>query len=271
MFAMTRMHTARAVGILAFVMGTSHTALAQGRPFAFTVPFPDASPLIVARYDAGYGERTFEPLSGDRVEQAAEVDLTVGRLMVLASSGVAINGPSPVRGLGQLEAMVDAIRVAGWHIAVSGGVRRGFDGSTALLSRLGVSHTTPIWSLAFNAMVGHTVASGDDDDHDSEDYYASLGATARITSVISVGVETVASDLEGLWQMHEAEGGETVFAGPLVSIGLPGHVVRLTLSGGPVVRTTGNGIPAYGTAPGVPGTPVPRMGYMLRSALSLGL
>ena len=137
--------------------------------------------------------------------------------------------------------------------------------------RLGVSHATPTWSLAFNAMVGHTVAGGDDDDHDAEDYYASLGATARITSVISVGVETVASDLEGLWQTHEAEGGETVFAGPLVSIGLPGHVVRLTLSGGPVVRTTGNGIPAYGAAPGVPGTPVPRMGYMLRSALSLGL
>jgi hypothetical protein len=259
----------RVVWVLAIV-GSSQIALAQGRPFAFTVPFSDASPLIVARYDAGYGERTFEPLSGDRVEQAAEVDLTVGRLMVLASSGVALNGPAAVRGLGQLEAMVDAIRVAGWHIAVSGGVRRGFDGSTALLSRLGVSHTTSTWSLAFNAMVGHTVAGGDDD-HDPEDYYASLGATARLTSVISVGVETVASDLEGLWQTHEAEGGETVFAGPLVSIGLPGHVVRLTLSGGPVVRTTGNGIPAYGVAPGVPATPVPRMGYMLRSALSLGL
>jgi len=252
------------------LMVSSGVALGQGRAFAFTVPFPDAAPLVVARYDAGYGERTFEPLAGDRVEQTGELDVTLGRLMILASSGVALNGPAAVRGVAQFEAMVDAIRIAGWHVAASGAVRRQFDGSTMLLSRLSVSRSTSAWSLAANAMVGTTVAGADADEHDAADYSASVGATARLASAVSIGVETVASDLEGLWQVHEAEGGATVFAGPLVSFGLPGQNVRLTLSGGPIVRTTGSGVPAYAaTGAGLASTH--RMGYLLRCAMSVGL
>jgi hypothetical protein len=262
----------------AFALGVSFIAVsgvagAQGRPFSFTVPFPDAA-RFVARYDAGYGYGTFEPLAADRVEQTAELDAPIGsRVLILASTGLALNGPAAARGLAQVEAMVDALRFSGWHLAVSGGARRQYDGSTAILSRIGISHTASTWSMAANFMVGKTIAGGDEDDHDPADYYASLGATARVAPFMSVGVETVASDLEGLWETHEAEGGETVFAGPLVSFNLPRSIVRLTVSGGPIVRTTGNGVPSYlATAGGEPvPTSTPRLGYMLRTAISLGL
>jgi hypothetical protein len=265
---------AKITTLAAAMITLSAAAHAQGRPFTFTVPFPNSGTApFVARYDAGYGYGTFEPLAADRVEQTAELDAMIGsRVMILASTGLALNGPVAARGLAQVEAMVDALRFAGWHLAVSAGARRQYDGSTAALARLGLSHTGATWSMALNVMAGKTLAGGDEDEHDPGDYYASFGATAKIAPFMSVGVETVASDLEGLWQSHEAEGGETVFAGPLVSFNLPRSIVRLTFSGGPIVRTTGNGVPSYlANQDGVPvPTSTPRLGYMLRSAISVG-
>ncbi len=254
---------------------TSGIARAQGRPFTFTVAFPDAAAQrITARYDAGYGEGTFEPLAGDRVEQDLELDVPIAnRVLILASTGLALNGPSATRGLGQVEAMVDALRFWGWHLAASAGARREFDGSTMALSRVSLSRSASTWSFAANAMVGKTVAGADEAKHDDADLYASLGATARVAPFLDLGVETVASDIEGFWDTHEAEGGATVFAGPLVSLRLPGGLARLTVSGGPILRTTGNGVPAYvglSSAEGLAPT-VRRTGYLLRTAVSLAL
>jgi hypothetical protein len=267
-------------GVMVLLMASavatiSSSARAQGRPFAFNVPWPDeVSQKFVARYDAGYGERTFEPLAADRVEQAIELDVPVGgRVLILGSTGVALNGPAAVRGLGQIEAMVDIFRFSGWHLGASGGVRRQFDGSTMLLSRVSISRTASTWSFVAHGLVGTTVAGGDAGDHDNADLSASLGATAQVIPWLGLGVETVAADLEGLWQKDEAEGGSTIFAGPLMTFTLPKHVARITLSGGPIVRTTGNGIPAYAATPGGESMPISthRMGYLLRTAVSVGL
>jgi hypothetical protein len=139
-----------------------------------------------------------------------------------------------------------------------------------LLTRASVTHVASGWSLAGNLLVGSVVSGSDRDEHDGADIYASVGATANITGAIQGGVEFVASDLEGLWR-SEAEGGSTIFAGPVVSVRLPGgRGMRLLMSAGPVVRATGTGLASYSTLGGVPQV-TPRLGYLARTAVSVGL
>jgi hypothetical protein len=85
--------------------------------------------------------------------QAAEVDLPIGsRVVVMATSNLAYQRFGTLEGAGQLEAMVDAIQFAGWHLAVGAGARRHYDGSGIALGRLSLSQTTATWSVAVNAM-----------------------------------------------------------------------------------------------------------------------
>src|SRR5262249_47484261 len=157
-----------------------------------------------------------------------------------------------------------------WSVAFGGGVRRQYDGSTMLLSRASVSHVSSGWTLVGNLLVGKVVAGSDLDEHDDAGLYASIGATAPLTRAIQAGVEGVWSDLEGLWTPTEAEGGSTIFAGPVVAFHLPGTKnIRLLVSAGPVVRATGSGVATY-SGLGTIGVPqvTPRLGYLARSAVS---
>ena len=76
---------------LSLVMVT--TALgAQATPLLFSVT-PTAGPskslAAYGYYELGYGERTFEPVAGDRLEQALGVRATFGSsVMLLARTGV---------------------------------------------------------------------------------------------------------------------------------------------------------------------------------------
>lgn len=69
---------------------------AQATPLLFSVT-PSAGPSKSAAaygyYELGYGERTFEPVAGDRLEQAIGVRATIGSsLALLARTGVSTVG-----------------------------------------------------------------------------------------------------------------------------------------------------------------------------------
>jgi hypothetical protein len=258
------------------LMMISGVAGAQSTPFDFTVPFPNASKLQGSlRLNVGYAD-------ADGAGQAAEVDLPIGsRVVVMATSNLAYQRFGTLEGAGQVEAMVDAVRFAGWHLAVDGGARRHYDGSGIALGRLSLSRTTATWSFAANADVTHAFAGpeletvtdvlvGGRAEHLVDrspyvtQYFQSVGATARVASVVNLGAETLVS-----------EGGRatTVFFGPAASFALPNSRARLDLSGGPIIQTGGNPflLPDY-TVIGRYDMPYPAnpAGYILRLGVSLG-
>lgn len=257
------------------LMMVSGVAGAQGAPFDFTVPFPNVSKLQGSlRFNVGYAD-------ADGAGQAAEVDVPLGsRVVVIATTNLAYQRFGTLLGAGQVEAMVDAVRFAGWHLAVSGGVRRHYDGSGMALGRLSLSRTTGIWSVAANVDVARAFAGpeletvtdvlvGSRTEHLVDrspyvtQYFESVGATAKVASGVNLGAETLVS-----------EGGRatTVFFGPLASFALPGGRARLDLSGGPIVQTGGNPflLPDY-TVIGRYDMPVPahQAGYILRLGVTL--
>jgi hypothetical protein len=65
-----------------------------------------------------------------------------------------------------------------------------------------------------------------------------FGWSRPIARGISVGAETVAEDLEGLWQVNEAEGGARLFFGPSVDLTTPAHDWSLHLTAGADVRAS---------------------------------
>src|SRR5678816_3211158 len=78
------------LAIAASLFGT--VAGAQGTPFLFTTMPTGGGSGIAAHgyYELGYGERTFEPVAGERLEQAIGMRANIGSsLMVLARTGVA--------------------------------------------------------------------------------------------------------------------------------------------------------------------------------------
>jgi len=258
------------------LMMISGVAGAQSTPFDFTVPFPNASKLQGSlRLNVGYAD-------ADGAGQAAEVDLPIGsRVVVMATSNLAYQRFGTLEGAGQVEAMVDAVRFAGWHLAVDGGARRHYDGSGIALGRLSLSRTTATWSFAANADVTHAFSGpeletvtdlfvGGRTEHLVDrspyvtQYFQSVGATAKVASGVNVGAETLVS-----------EGGRatTVFFVPVASFALPNSRARLDLSGGPIIQTGGNPflLPDY-TVIGRYDMPIPahQAGYILRLGVSLG-
>jgi hypothetical protein len=261
--------TPRLVGFAVALVALTGVARAQGRPYAFTVPFSDGDPRTIVRYDGGMGNASFDP-GADHVEQTAEIDYAVGsRVLVMATEGVALGGPSQFRDLGRLEAIFDVVRFAGWHLAASGGVEHQYDGSGLLLSRLSLSRTTSTWSVAANALVGKSYLGPDAIAHVPTQLDLSLGATAKISSIVSLGAEGVMSG-----------DAKTAFYGPLMSFALPHRVARITVSGGPVVRALGQISQSYlmrdNTHTILPsdnlvGIGMPQIGYSVRLAVTVGL
>ncbi len=265
--------------IVIALVALSSVAGAQGRPFSFTVPFPDGPAQTVLRYDGGWSNGAFEPFSADYVQHTSEVDAPIGsRVLLMASGGLALEGPTSQRyhdatGLGvvrremaQAEVLVDVLRFSGWHLAVSGGARHDFDGSVLALSRVSLSRSSGNWLFAANVYAAKPIAGEVQNPKDIPwaDVTASVGATRRITSGVSLGVETVAGDAESA--------NKVIFLGPLASFTLPGRRARLTVSGGPIVQTSQYIAPTY-TMIGKYSMPPHngQTGYNLRLAVSIGL
>ena len=237
----------------------SSVAGAQGQPFNFTESFPSTTKVqAILQYSTGYGNAL-------GAEQSGEVDVPIGsRVFVMATTDVAYERFGTFEGAGQLEAMVDALRFAGWHLSLSAGVRRHYDGSDMALGRVSISRTTDTWSVVANADAVQVFSGPETISPYRTQYFGTLGSTVKVAPGVSLGVETLAS--EGRTT--------TIFAGPLASFALPGGRARLDLSGGPIVCTSGNCalMPDYSVI-GKYAMPLPvhNTGYTLRLAVSVGL
>jgi hypothetical protein len=246
---------------LGLTLLVANTALfAQATPFLFTVmpPAGESKSAAYGYYELGYGERTFEPVAGDRLEQALGVRATFGSsVMLLARGGVSeFGGDTRVSPRGELLFS----RPVGSTVRVAAGVgyAREYSRTDVMLARFGVGRATSRSLLHGNLMVEKPMSG----ERDAVDLLTSVGAGRRLGSAVTLSVEAVGQDLEGFWDPAEKDGGARLMAGPTIAIAPPTAHWQLTVGGGPVLRATRSDF-ASGAE-----RPLPtRNGYVLRSAV----
>ena len=197
-----------------------------------TVP-PSPSDTWTVAYDAGYGERTIQAVGFEGVEQRVSVQGAVGAgFTVRGQFGVAFANGAGTRSSQEAELLKNILSDAeSPGLAVGLGVRREWDGTATLLGRVVVGHGfTGSW-LYGNLRAEKSFETA----RDEVDLIVTAGWLFRVGSALHLGVETVAQDLEGLWEPEEAEGGARVFAGPSIHYSVPGRPFYGSLCGGPIL------------------------------------
>jgi hypothetical protein len=220
-------------------------AEAQVRPFVFTVTTgpsgasssPDRRPWT-AYYDAGYGERTAEPIGYDGVEQHFGVQGRLGAgFTLLGHVGLGI-GDDATRSSQQAELLKDVLgSTSSVRLAVGLGARREWEGTTAALARVCLGWSSRQILLFGNLRLEKPFAEG----RDAVDLITTIGWLQSVGHGLRLGVEAVGEDLEGFWEAEEAEGGAKVYAGPAVHWAASAGRLWLSAGGGPIVYATRSG------------------------------
>jgi len=219
-------------------------ALAQTRPFLFTVAPEAATPgqSWTVSYDVGYADQTAEPFGYDGAEQRIGVRGALGNgFTVLGRFGLGLRDGSDTR-ITQTSQQVELLKdlrsgSGGLRLAVGAGMRREWDGTSVALARLSAGSTFERSTLFSNLRFEKAFASG----RDGLDVVANAGWLHRAGPALQLGVEAVGEDIEGLWEADEAEGGAKLFLGPSIHVAPEARPWSASLCGGPVVYLTNSG------------------------------
>jgi hypothetical protein len=217
-------------------------AAAQVRPFAFTVTTgssgstsaPDGRSWT-AYYDSGYAERSGGPFGYDGVEQrfGAQGSLGAG-LTLLGQVGLGI-GDDATRSSQQVEVLKDVLgSTASMRLAVGGGARRDWDGSSTALARVCLGWSGRRTVIFGNLRIERPLGVG----RDAADLITTFGWLHSVRHGLRLGIEAVGEDLEGLWEAEEAEGGAKLYAGPALHWTSRAGRLWVSAGGGPIVYAT---------------------------------
>jgi hypothetical protein len=220
---------------------------AQAQPFLFTVttiPPKSAEERWVARYDAGYAERTAEPFGFDGVEQRVGVQGSLPRgFTLLGHVGLGVTNGARTGNSGthtnqEIEVLKDLHDARhGVGVTVGLGLAHEWEGATVLLGRVALGHSFTSSSLFGNLRFEKPFEEG----RDAIDLVSTLGWMHQVGRVFNLGVEAVGEDLEGFWEAEEAEGGAKLFVGPSVHVAPPNASWSMSLAGGPILYATRSG------------------------------
>jgi hypothetical protein len=131
-------------------------------------------------------------------------------------------------------------------VAGGGGFRQEWDGSRVLIGRVLAGSDVGPGRLQGSLVLERFVSSTQR--HDAADVITSLGWSRAIGSHVSVGVEGIGQDLEGLWDPAEAEGGAKLLLGPSLHAHSPSGNWAASVTAGPVVQTVSSVSPRDGSA-----------------------
>jgi hypothetical protein len=212
-------------------------ASAQDRPFVFSLTTTtDASvSQLRADYELGVGEHVFHQQTSNGPEQRFGIQASVGRITFVGHVGVA-SGRDTFQMSQQAETLVSLISPGASRLAVAGGggILHEAGGTNVLLARVVAGYHGVSNQLNGNLVFQKPLASG----RDAVDVITSLGWSARLTPLWSLGVEAVGEDLEGFWDAQEAEGGARLLVGPSIHLTPPAKRWQLSVAGGPVFHPT---------------------------------
>src|SRR5262245_19311070 len=211
---------------------SSSAALAQDRPFVFSLATSreTAARQVRVDYEIGVGDQALHQQTTNGPEQRIGMQVTAGRMTFIGHIGMSDERTS-YQSSQQAEAWVSVLARGGSPnaLAVGGGVLHEAGGVNVLLARLVAGREGPAARLHGNFLFQKPLSTG----RDSADVITSMGWAARVTPIWSVGIETIAEDLEGFWEADEAEGGARILVGPSVHIAPPHKRWQLSFAGGP--------------------------------------
>jgi hypothetical protein len=251
---------AAAVLVLVSGMGRAHAqTTSSASPFLFASLAPAPGGRVVTSFDAGYNERAFEPVAGERFEPRIGLMAPLSPLLaVSAHVGFADAPDARGRAAEQGELWVTPVRHDGLSLTGGVGVRHEYGGTTVALARLAGARATARSAVAADFLLERPHAAG----RDALDVITTVGFAHAVAPSVWLGVEAVGSDLEGFWEKEEAEGGATVLLGPTLAVS-PSARLRLVVGGGPVVRAS-RSTAVTGTAASGAGRAT---GYVLRTSV----
>lgn len=231
------MRTLKAVSRFTALVLCIVAAHAQERPFLFSLVAPDATHrAVVVHYDAAYGQETFEPMGGDRIEQTLGIHAGFGESVTLiARFGFAFHGASNASSQ-HAELLLHVLKSADgpFDLSIGPGLRHEYSGTNVLLGRAVLGRRFSTWQLYGNLLLEKPLST----QRDAIDLFMTLGWSYDLSAAFQCGIEAVGQDLEGFWDENEAEGGAVLFAGPTFSAAIPGTPWTFTLGAGPIVRAT---------------------------------
>jgi hypothetical protein len=224
-------------GMAAASAAAQPTTGPQDRPFVFSISTPSTeTPHATVHLDTGFGERPFDVVQGDRLEQRLGIQAFVGRgLTVLARVGIAAD-QRDLRASQQGELLYSVVRGPANHgaLAVGIGMRHESEGVNVLLWRAAAGRTFSAWRLDGSALVEKPFSIG----RDSVDLITTMGVARRLSRAVHAGIEMIGEDLEGFWEADEAEGGARLLVGPSLRVAPPSARWQISAAGGPVIHRT---------------------------------
>lgn len=250
--------------LVLLVSGVLH---AQDRPFLFTfTPASAERAGLFLQYAGAYGKQTFEPLSGDAMEQSIGVQANLSaEWTILGHLGIALHDATS-RSSQHVELLGRVLHAEDHLVDLRAGVgvRHEYSGTNVLLVRGSVGRRFTSFMTYGNILLERPFAG----DRDGVDIMMTLGISYDLSRMARVGIEAVGQDLEGFWDDEEAEGGARLFIGPTTSLAIEGSPWNITVGGGVILRgsTSNRSSSALRDLPGTAGN-----GFLVRTMIGYAL
>jgi len=134
----------------------------------------------------------------------------------------------------QAEAIRQLHATRALSIAGGGGIREEWDGTQTLIGRVLAGSDLASGRLQGSLVIERVVSSPRS--RDAADVITTLGWSRPLTDRVSVGVESIGQDLEGLWDPAEADGGARLLVGPSIHARSSHSAWTTSFTAGPVVQ-----------------------------------
>jgi hypothetical protein len=224
---------------LTLCAGAAGHAWAQGLPLVFTVAAPErTSSEIILRTSAVVEERGLALWSGTAMDFGTGAALSSPHWTIRAITALRT---LPFAGQArptfeQIEIVRPLFAAGSISVAGGGGIRQEWDGTTVIIGRALAGSDLGRGTLQGSVVIERVTSSRVR--HDGADVVTSLGWSRPIGDRISVGVEGIGQDLEGLWDRAEADGGARLLTGPSLHVHSKAGHWAASLIAGPVLQRT---------------------------------
>jgi len=235
--------------VLAFTLSacTCANALAQAPPLVFTVGAPERTPSqTILQASAVIEERGLALWGGTVSDFGVAVALSSPRWTIRSITSITTlpvdNHPRPT--FQQIEIGRPVFSAGSMSVVGGGGIRQEWDGTRVLIGRMLAGSDVGRGRLQGSLVMERAVSSPFR--HDAADVVTSLGWSRRVGDRVSVGIEGIGQDLEGLWDAAEADGGAKLLVGPSFHVQSKSGDWAASLTAGPVIHK-----PSLASSPGI--------------------
>jgi hypothetical protein len=135
----------------------------------------------------------------------------------------------------QIEIVRTLFSAGSASVAGGGGLRQEWDGTRTLIARVLAASDIGRGRLQGSVVVERAVSSPLR--HDAADVVTTVGWSRHIREGLSIGLEAIGQDLEGLWNPAEADGGARLLVGPSLHAQSKQGDWAASFTAGPVVHS----------------------------------